>query len=166
VRQHTWSWEIEQEVLRLRREYPRWGKDKLAVLPTLKGKVSVSTVGRILQRLKRTGRLQEPILRAVSAGKRRKRRYAVRKPKDLVAEEPGDLVEIDTVDVSFLRKDARGGVEAFHSARCGGSMGCTAGSLSGHCHYSEDVLGCGRSEDAIQGAGDTSGRRQRIRRRV
>ena len=99
VRQHTWSWEVEQEVLRLRQKYPRWGKDKLAVLPELKGKVSVSTVGRILQYLKRTGRLKEPILRAVSAGKRRKRRYAVRKPKGLVAREPGELVEIDTLDV-------------------------------------------------------------------
>lgn len=102
VRQHTWSWEMEQEVLRLREKYPRWGKDKLAVLPELKGKVSASTVGRILQYLRRTGRLKEPVLRAVSAGKRRKRRYAVRKPKEYVAKEPGDLIEIDSLDVRPL----------------------------------------------------------------
>src|SRR4030042_674767 len=31
LRQHTWSAELEQAVLKLREQYPRWGKDKLAV---------------------------------------------------------------------------------------------------------------------------------------
>lgn len=101
-RRHTWSWELEQQVKRLREKYPRWGKDKLAVLPELKGKVSVSMVGRILRHLKATDRLKEPAFRAVAARKGRKRVYAVRKPKGYVAREPGDLVQVDVKDVRPL----------------------------------------------------------------
>ncbi len=32
LRQPTWSWELALAVLHLREQYPRWGKDKLAVL--------------------------------------------------------------------------------------------------------------------------------------
>ena len=102
VAKPRWSWELEQAVLRLREQYPRWGKEKLARLPELEGKAKVSTVGRILKRLKETGRLKEPVVRAISAKKRAKRPYAVRKPKDYEAKEPGDLVEIDTLDVRPL----------------------------------------------------------------
>ncbi len=53
VRQPTWSQELEEEVLKLREQYPRWGKDKLAVLLRRQGRVvSTSMVGRILRRLK------------------------------------------------------------------------------------------------------------------
>jgi len=95
-----WGRDIEQEVLRLRQKYPRWGKDKLARLPELKGRVSVATTGRILRHLKDTGRLKEPKVRAISAKKRRPARvYAERKPKDYEVKEPGDLVQVDTLDV-------------------------------------------------------------------
>lgn len=104
VRQHTWSGEMEQAVLDLRNEYPRWGKEKIAVL--LKGKeiaLSVSMVGRILKHLKLRGILKEPIPNCISARKRqRKRPYAVRKPKEYVAKKPGDIVEVDTLDMRPL----------------------------------------------------------------
>jgi putative transposase len=104
VRQPTWSKEIEKVVLELREQYPRWGKEKLAVL--LKGQgldISISMVGRILNRLKRRGILIEPILNCISARKRQKKRpYAIRKPKDHVAKVPGDIVEVDTLDVRPL----------------------------------------------------------------
>ena len=59
-------------------------------------------VGRILKRLKERGRLMEP-LRFVSARKRlRWRPYAIRKPKEYVAKEPGNMVEVDTLDVRPL----------------------------------------------------------------
>jgi transposase InsO family protein len=85
----------------LREQYPRWGKDKLAVLLGRQGlQVSVSMVGRILSHLKRTGRLVEPLRARVKTRKRaRCRVYAVRKPKDYVAKEPGDIVQLDTMDV-------------------------------------------------------------------
>lgn len=56
LRQPTWSVELAQAVLRLREAYPRWGKDKLAVLLRRQGReVSTSRVGRILRRLKARG---------------------------------------------------------------------------------------------------------------
>ena len=92
---------MAQAVLELREEYPRWGKEKLAVL--IKGKgydLSVSMVGRIIKYLKERGVLKEPILNSISARKRlRKRPYAIRKPKEYQAIVPGDIVEVDTLDV-------------------------------------------------------------------
>jgi putative transposase len=57
----TWSFPLEEKVLRLRLQFPRWGKDKLAVLlRRQKLAVATSMVGRILTRLKQQGRLVEP----------------------------------------------------------------------------------------------------------
>ena len=65
--------------------------------------ISVSMVGRILSDLKRRGTLVEPKRFGISAKKRRcSRPYAVRKPKDWVISSPGDLVEVDTLDVRPL----------------------------------------------------------------
>ena len=104
LRQPSWSATLEQAVLKLRRQYPRWGKDKLAVLLRGEGRaVSVSMVGRILARLKRRGVLVEPARNFISARKpAAPRPYAVRKPKDYIPQAPGDLVEVDTLDVRPL----------------------------------------------------------------
>jgi putative transposase len=97
----TWSLEQLRAVKRLREQYPRWGKDKLVVLLRREGMVlSTSMVGRILSRLKRTGQLREPKRgRVVARRSLGSRPYAVRKPKDYRVEEPGDLVQLDTLDV-------------------------------------------------------------------
>ena len=59
--------------------------------------------GRMLRKLREQGLLQEPVANHISARKRRWHRpYAVRKPTEYVAKEPGDIVEIDTLDVRFL----------------------------------------------------------------
>jgi len=91
-------------VRRLREEYPRWGKEKLVILLDREGFASsASTVGRILKKLKERGVPKEPLLNHISARKsQRQRPYAVRKPKDYVAKEPGDIVEVDTLDVRPL----------------------------------------------------------------
>ena len=104
LRQPSWSAELEQAVLKLRRAYPRWGKDKLAVLLRGAGHaVSVSMVGRILRRLKRRGVLVEPLLHPISARRPAPPRpYAMRKPKDYVPRLAGDLVEVDTLDLRPL----------------------------------------------------------------
>ena len=88
----------------MREQYPRWGKDKLHVLLKKQGfLLSASTVGRILHRLKTQGRLPEPLPNPISAKKRsRKRPYAVRKPATYQAMLPGDIVEVDTLDVRPL----------------------------------------------------------------
>jgi putative transposase len=100
VRQRTWGEAAAAAVRRAREEYPRWGKDKLVVVLAARGvRRSVSMVGRILAWLKRTGQLVEPV-RRISARKRRPRRpYATRKPKDYAVSAPGDLVQLDTLDV-------------------------------------------------------------------
>jgi len=105
LRQPTASIELIQAVERLREQYPRWGKDKLVVLLHREGhQCSTSMVGRILRRLKERGVLQEPLPNHISARKRlRARPYAVRKPKDYQIAQPGDLVQVDTLDIRPLR---------------------------------------------------------------
>jgi putative transposase len=104
-RQPTWSSALAERVLELRRQFPRWGKDKLAVLlRRQKLSVSVSMVGRILRQLKQQGRLIEPLRSGVPGSRRalRSRPYAIRKPKQYAVSRPGDLVEVDTLDVRPL----------------------------------------------------------------
>jgi putative transposase len=117
VRQPTWTVELAERVLSLRKQYPRWGKDKLAVLLRReKCTVSTSMVGRSLGDLKRRGALHEPPKSAVLRQARRKLRnrpWAIRKPKHWPIAQPGDLVEIDTKEIRM-----RGGVLLKHfSAR-------------------------------------------------
>jgi putative transposase len=64
--------------------------------------VSTSTAGRILSHLKRRGVLRGA-LRLVAVSKRRlERPYGTRKPKEYVASEPGDIVQVDTLDLRPL----------------------------------------------------------------
>jgi len=83
----------------LREQYPRWGKDKLGVLLQREGiGLSASTVGRVLHRLRARGALREPRL-----GRRkspwRPRPHAQRLPAGYPICAPGDLVQVDTLDV-------------------------------------------------------------------
>lgn len=100
-RQPSWTAEQAERVRRLREQYPRWGKDKLAVLLRREGwPVSVSMVGRIMTSLRQRGVLKEPKVFRV---KRRRgtanRPWALRKPKDYALKKPGDLVQLDTMDL-------------------------------------------------------------------
>jgi transposase InsO family protein len=103
-RRVTWTIAELQAVKAVRERYPRWGKDKLRVLLRRIGIVlSVSMVGRILARLRRSGELREPARRRMNVQQRRwQRPYAIRKPADWRVERPGDLVEIDTLDIRPL----------------------------------------------------------------
>jgi putative transposase len=101
-RQATWSFSLERKVLTLRLQFPRWGKDKLVVLLRQQGEsVSTSMVGRILLRLKQRGQLVEAPRPAVAGSRRalRFRPYAVRKPRQYAVSRPGDLVQVDTLEV-------------------------------------------------------------------
>jgi transposase InsO family protein len=104
LRQPTYSAELVEAVFRLREEYPRWGKDKLVVLLQEKGlSCSASTIGRIIRKLKERGVLKEPVPNHISARKRQRQRpYAIRKPRDYGIIQVGDLVQLDTLDVSPL----------------------------------------------------------------
>lgn len=103
-RRPTWSTDELRAVCAIRERYPRWGKDKLVVVLARAGIVlSTSMVGRILHRLRRSGDLREPVVRRVSVrGRRWPRPYAIRRPADWTVERPGDLVELDTLDIRPL----------------------------------------------------------------
>ena len=100
VRKACWTHELIIAVLDFRRMYPRWGKDKLIVLVQQAGfTTSESTIGRILTYLKKRGEIRGPLRKGISAKKRVRRCYAVRKPRDYAIARPGDLVQIDPLDV-------------------------------------------------------------------
>jgi putative transposase len=106
VRRRRPTWTLAQlvAVRRVRQQYPRWGKDKLVIVLRREGiRLSVSMVGRILARLRATGELREPAGRRMGVRRRRwARPYAVRRPAGWAVRRPGDLVEIDTLDVRPL----------------------------------------------------------------
>jgi transposase InsO family protein len=104
VRRPQWSPELADAVLKLREAHPGMGKEKLWKLLDREGMhTSISTVGRILKRLKARGVLREPPRNGITKRKRRLvRPYATRKPKEYRANKPGDLVQVDTLDVRPL----------------------------------------------------------------
>ncbi len=94
---------VEDRVLELRTKYPRWGKDKLAVMLRKEGlEASASTVGRVMKRLRQRGVLVEPLnirLAREARKRRRKPRYAIRKPEGYRVTAPGDLVQVDSLQI-------------------------------------------------------------------
>jgi putative transposase len=111
VRQPETAVEVVERIRELREQYPRWGRDKLAVLLQKEGvEVSASTVGRVMNRLRARGVLVEPEnvrLAKLARRRRRKPRYAVRKPKGYPVEAPGDLVQVDTLKLLLMSNDVR-----------------------------------------------------------
>ncbi len=99
-RQRQWTTAQVLAVKAVREQYPCWGKDKLVVLLRRAGLVlSTSTVGRILGYLKRGGQLREPLRRISGRRRQWKRQYATRKPREYVVKLPGDIVQLDTMDI-------------------------------------------------------------------
>jgi transposase InsO family protein len=101
LRRPTWAPEHAAAVRQARERYPRWGKDKLAVVLKREGTVlSVSMVGRILGDLKRRQVLVEPKATRLRPHARHARPYATRKPKAFPVAAPGDLVQLDTMHLT------------------------------------------------------------------
>lgn len=105
VRQKTWTPELVRAVERLRLDFPMWGRAKIGPLVRAEGfTASDSTVGRIIAHLVERGVVEPvPTLRRRPHARRwtAKRRFAARLPKDLKAEKPGGLVQLDTVFVNL-----------------------------------------------------------------
>ena len=118
----SWSVELIEAVRELREQYPRWGKDKLGVLLGREDlHISASTVERILTYLKTRGLIHDPPRTfKMSKNQGKRRLFAQRKPKNYTIQVPGDLVEIDTLDVSLVPG------RHFNRPGCGFSLGCTA----------------------------------------
>jgi transposase InsO family protein len=106
VRQPQTPPELVARIRALREMFPRWGKAKLTVLLRREGRrVSASTVGRTLTRLRARGQLQEPAVVRVGRARWRRRRarpYAQRLPWGFVPQAPGDLVAIDATPMEAL----------------------------------------------------------------
>lgn len=97
----TWSTTEVLAVRTMREQYPYMGKHKLQIMLARDGLVlSVSMVGRILRRLQQSGQLHDPPRLRRRRGRSQQRPHAVRKPKGYRIEVPGDLVQIDTLDVA------------------------------------------------------------------
>ncbi len=99
VRQPTTPTDVVLRIQALRERYPRWGREKLRVLLAREGiGVSAKTIDRTIARLKARGALREPLrLRAA----RQARQERLRRPRELVADAPGVLVQVDTKVVTL-----------------------------------------------------------------
>lgn len=105
VRPKSWTPALREAVERLRQDFPMWGRAKLG--PLLRGEgfpVSDATVGRIIASLVARGVVEPvPTLRRRPYARRwtAKRRFARRLPRDLAVDEPGALVQLDTVFINL-----------------------------------------------------------------
>jgi len=99
ARQPTTDWEITDEIVRIRKEYPAWSKWKIhSILKRKNMIVSVSTVGRIL---KRKGLIDKKTSGKKSrAAKNPKQRY----PRGFRIVCAGDMVQIDTKFVTMQNR--------------------------------------------------------------
>lgn len=93
-------------VERLRCDHPMWGKEKLGPILRDQGlATSNATVGRIIGELIGRGSVQAvpALIRKLAArSPSRKRPHAIRKPRDVTFEKPGDVVQIDTLSIHPL----------------------------------------------------------------
>jgi transposase InsO family protein len=97
LRQQTTSWEIVNEIVKTRTEYPAWSKWKIqSILKRKNMLVSASTVGRIL---KRKCLIDKKVSKKKSkAAKNPKQRY----PRGFRIISAGDMVQIDTKFVTLV----------------------------------------------------------------
>jgi transposase InsO family protein len=100
-RRPSWTTVEVVAVRTLRERHPGWGKLKLCALLARAGMVlAASRVGRILRYLKRSHQLKEPPRNRTPAQRRRwLRPYAMRKPASYQPVLPGDLIQLDTLDL-------------------------------------------------------------------
>lgn len=105
IRKPTWTQKIETNVYHLRIKYPLWGKQKIAVVYKrhYKENVSESTIGRILTKLLKQGKIMP--VRFLQGKKDTKRRifngHAQRWKFGMKAKRPGELIQIDHMTVTI-----------------------------------------------------------------
>lgn len=108
VRRTQWTQELQLTVFRIRKANPLYGRLKIhAILqrdfPDL-ARVSVTTIGRILKKLVDLKRVLPAWVLTASKKSRRKRKfnkYAQRWKYGMKARQPGDLIQVDHMSVSF-----------------------------------------------------------------
>ena len=99
MRQPQTSLEVVERVQAVREQYPRWGREKLRELLLEEGiTLSAKSIDRVIGRLKARGVLRE----AVQPRKAVRWRHArLRRPRELVVDSPGALVQMDSKQVAL-----------------------------------------------------------------
>jgi transposase InsO family protein len=103
-RQSKVSLHIKQRVCHIRKQFPMWGRDKIAVLLGREGMtVSPSTVGRILKNLMDRNVIKPvPVLKAERLVRRKRHftKHAKRWIYGTKAKVPGEMIQIDHMSVT------------------------------------------------------------------
>ena len=91
--------EVVERVRAVREQYPRWGREKLRVLLLEEGiTLSAKSIDRVIGRLKARGVLREAVQPRKGVRWQHKR---LRRPKELVVDKPGALVQVDSKHVAM-----------------------------------------------------------------
>ena len=98
VRQPQTPLEVVERVRVVREQYPRWGREKLRALLAEEGiTISAKSIDRVIGRLKARGELREAAQPRKAVRWRHRR---LRRPKELVVDSPGALVQMDSKQVA------------------------------------------------------------------
>jgi len=105
-----WTPDLLVKVETLRKQNPTWGRWPIWLALSKRGfQISERTVGRILHYLEQQGRVESVasfLARSRRGGmgkarRRTRRPYARRKPRSYSVNQPGDLVQVDTLTVTL-----------------------------------------------------------------
>lgn len=104
VRQRCWNNDLAKLVLQLRKTYPVWGKDKIAVMVNRRTNknISVSTVGRIIKMYVERGAILPVDFYYGKTGKKKPRKFnghAQRWKYGMKSNEAGELIQVDHMSV-------------------------------------------------------------------
>jgi transposase len=104
IRKPQWSKETEQRIYLLRKKYPLWGKQKIAVMYQREytEKISQSTVGRILSKFMRHGKIKRCTFFLFGKQDVKKRVFdghAQRWKQGMKAKVAGELIQVDHMTV-------------------------------------------------------------------
>ena len=103
-RKTTWSKQLEQQVLHLRKQYPVWGKETLTTILNRdrNQNVSESTIGRIIKKLVAKGKIKPVCFYYGKLKPKRSRvfnKHAKRWQKGMKSTKPGEMIQIDHMSV-------------------------------------------------------------------
>ena len=99
VRQPQTPLDVVERVRVIRERYPRWGREKLRALLAEEGvTISPKSIDRVIGRLKARGELREASQPRKAVRWRHKR---LRRPRELVVDRPGSLVQMDSKHVAI-----------------------------------------------------------------
>ena len=141
VRKPLWSRELVEAVKALREEYPRWGKDKLAVL--VRGQGQEGSVPK-------SSEAERGVERATTEGdfgqEEESQTLWGEEARGLCGSEAWGPGRGGYVGCSSF---SGGDAEAIYSQRCGVAVGCAGGQISGDSDHGQSIYRDARTKDAF-----------------